>query len=322
MNFWKGKKVLVTGGEGFVGSHLLDKLIEERAIVTSTFHKSIENLKDLSLGARLIRGDLKDYKFCKRVTKNKDVVISLAAIVGGVHYNSKHPASLFRDNLQPYINVLEASRENNVERFLTVSSACIYPRDASVPTKEKEGFDGWPEKTNEGYGMSKRMQEYLAKKYNEEYGMKIAIARPYNTYGPRDKFDPSVSHVIPALIKRVVDGENPLMPWGSGNQTRSFIYISDFIEGLMLTTEKYACADPLNIGTSEEVTIRYLVENIIDIVGTDTKLEFDTSKPEGQPRRTCDTTKAYEKIGFEAKIPLREGLEKTIGWYLKNERKI
>ena len=321
MNFWKGKNVLVTGGSGFVGSHIVERLLEDKAHVTATASSSdspgkLKGIHHTNLS--IIAGDLNNYNLCLMATKDKDVVMNLAALVGGVQYNLSHPATLFRENLGTFLNVIEASRQNKVDRFLAVSSACVYPRNASVPTPETEGFKDWPEKTNEGYGMSKRMQEYLARQYYEEYGMKVAIARPFNTYGPRDKFNPKMSHVIPGLIKRVLDGENPLKVWGSGRQTRSFIYVSDFVEGLMLTTEKYCVADPLNIGTSEEVTVSRLIENIINIAGTKTKIEFDTTKAEGQPRRTCDTTKALEKIGFKAKVPLREGLEKTIEWYLKN----
>lgn len=320
MNFWEGKKVLVTGGGGFVGSHLIERLMKEGAIVTSTVYKDEGKLKFLKTPPIVLQGDLKDFEFCKKATEGQDVVMSLAALVGGIQYNTVHSATLFRENLLPFMNILEATRQNQVERFLTVSSACVYAREASIPTKEEEGFDGFPEKGNEGYGMSKRMQEYLSMKYKEEFGMKIAIARPFNTYGPRDKFEPEVSHVIPALIRRVAEGENPLRVWGSGNQTRSFIYISDFVEGLMLTAEKYPEADPLNIGTSEEVTIRELVETIIKTVGSNTKIEFDTTKPEGQPRRTCDIAKAYEKTGFKAKVLLRDGLKETINWYLKYGR--
>ncbi len=328
MSFWKDKKVLITGGNGFVGSHMVERLVQEGAKVTSTLCGLQKNLNEAYMNTvtqypgwadmRIMPGNLKEMEYCMRVTKDQDVVMHLAALVGGIQYNSTHPATLFRENLSAYMNVLEAARQNNAERFLTVSSACVYPRNASIPTPEEEGFNEWPEPTNEGYGMSKRMEEYLARKYFEEYGMKIAIARPYNTYGPRDKFDPEVSHVIPGLIKRVVGGENPLKVWGTGEQTRSFIYVSDFVEGLMLTAEKYCVADALNIGTSEEVKIKDLIAMIIAAAGTDTKIEFDTSKLEGQPRRTCDTKKAYEKIGFEAKVSLREGLEKTIGWYIQH----
>ena len=322
MSFWKWKKVLVTGGNGFVGSHLVERLMQEGAIVTATVHNNIGKLKSLpqppKLPSMISAGDLHNKDYCRMITEYQDVVMHLAALVGGVQYNSAHPAMLFRENLSLHMNVLEAARQNKVERFLTVSSACIYPRNASVPTPEGEGFKDWPEKTNEGYGMAKRMQEYIAMKYAEEYGMNIAIARPFNTYGPRDKFDPAVSHVIPGLIKRVTDGENPLKVWGTGEQTRSFIYVSDFVDGLMLTAEKYCTADPLNIGADEEITVKALVETIIDIAGTGTKIEFDATKPSGQPRRACDTTKAYEKIGFRAKVPIREGLQKTVEWYLKN----
>lgn len=321
MDFWKGKNVLVTGGTGFVGSHLVERLLEEKAHVTATTYHSESSgkLKDIHhTNLSLFAGDLKNYNLCLMATKDKDVVMNLAALVGGVQYNLAHPATLFKENLGTFLNVIESSRQNNVDRFLVVSSACVYPRDSSVPTPETEGFKDWPEPTNEGYGMSKRMQEYLGMKYAHEYGMKVAIARPFNTYGPRDKFDQKMSHVIPGLIRRVFEGENPLKVWGSGKQTRSFIYVSDFVEGLMLTAEKYCAADPLNIGTSEEVTVKHLIESIVEIAGTKTKIEFDITKAEGQPRRTCDTTKALEKIGFKAKIGLREGLEKTIEWYLKN----
>lgn len=219
------------------------------------------------------------------------------------------------NNIQIFMNMLESSRKLDVERFLTVSSACVYPRHCTIPTPEEEGFLSVPEPTNEGYGWAKRMEEFLSMTYKTEYGMKIAIARPYNAYGPRDNFDPKSSHVIPSLIKRVLDGENPLDVWGSGNQTRSFLYVEDFVEGILLTCEKYAVADPVNIGSDDETTIRDLVNLILNICKCDSKVIFDRSKPEGQPRRKCDTTKAKKVLGFEARTPLKEGLKNTIDWY-------
>ena len=215
--------------------------------------------------------------------------------------------------------MIEAARCTNVERFLVVSSACIYPADAKIPTAESEGFLREPEPTNGGYGWAKRMAEKLGMYYSQQYGMKVGIVRPYNAYGPRDHFDPEKSHVIPALIKRVFDGENPLRVWGSGNQTRAFLYVEDFAKGLIDAIDKYPVADPINIGTNEEVSIKDLVEMIVSISGKKINIEFDTLKPDGSPRRNSDNTKAIDKIGFRAQTKLVDGLKKTIDWYKKSK---
>ena len=178
-----------------------------------------------------------------------------------------------------------------------------------------EGFKDAPEETNDGYGWAKRMAEFQAMAYHREFGMKIAIARPYNGYGPRDNFNPASSHVIAALVRRVVDGENPVAVWGDGAQTRAFLYVDDFARGLLEITEKYAECDPVNLGTDEEIRIKDLAGLIVKVAGSKAKLEFDPSRPSGQPRRNCDTRKAREKFGFEAKVRLEEGLAKTVAWY-------
>jgi len=322
MSFWKNKNVLVTGGAGFIGSRLVEMLVSENAkvkVVDNLENGISENLTSVKSKIELVQNDLKTLKGCLEATSNIDIVMNLAAKVGGIEFNRQHPGMMFYGNVQISANMLEAARINKVERFLVVSSACVYPRNCKIPTPESEGFVYIPEPTNEGYGWAKRMAEFQGMAYANEFGMKIAIARPYNAYGPRDHFDPEKSHVIPALIKRIFDGENPVVVWGDGEQSRAFLYVEDFVRGLMEVTEKYAVADPINIGTDEEIKIKDLVNLTVELSGKNPKIVFDTSKPSGQPRRNCDTTKAKEKIGFVAKTKLKEGLKKTIEWYLKNK---
>ena len=315
-SFWQGKKVLVTGGAGFVGSFVVEVLLLKGAKVSITYRSNnLSNISHVTKDIKLIKADLLDFSDAKRATRSQDIVMNLASGVAGIQYNLDHPVEMFNDNIEIAKNTIEASYRNNVDRYLVVSSACVYPRHCSIPTRESDGFLDDPEPTNLGYGWAKRVAELLGRFYFQEYGIKVAIARPYNAYGPRDNFDPTVSHVIPGIIKRVFDGENPLVVWGSGKQTRSFLYVEDFARGLLETVEKYPKADPINIGTNEETTIADLAKLIVKLSGKKAAITFDTSKPDGQPRRKCDTRKAREKIGFEAKIPLKEGLSKTIEWY-------
>lgn len=321
MNFWENKKVLVTGGAGFVGSHLVEMLVAQKAIVRvvdNLENSSLKNLDKVKGKIEFIKANLGDFERVKEVYKKQEVVFHLAAKVGGIEFNRLHLGTMFRDNVLINVNSLEAARKAGVERFLVVSSACIYQRDCFIPTPEEEGFEGVPEPTNEGYGWAKRMAEVQGRLYSQEFGMKIGIVRPYNCYGPRDHFDPEKSHVIPALIKRIFDGEAPLVVWGSGNQSRAFLYVEDFARGLMEAIEKYPVPDPINIGTAEEIKIKDLVRLLLKLSDKSPKVIFDTSKPEGQPRRNCDTKKAKEKIGFKAKVKLSEGLKQTINWYKEN----
>lgn len=320
MSYWDGKKVLVTGGAGFTGSHLVEQLLERGRNVKVTAADdlssgSLRNLRAVKGRIRFLKADLRRPEACARACRGQQAVLHLAARMGGVAFNAAHPATMYRENALLTLNVLEAARKAGARRFLMTSSACVYPRFCTVPTPETEGFKDWPEPTNEGYGWAKRMDEFLAMAYRKEFQMKVAIARPYNTYGPRDDFDPKTSHVIPALIRRVLSGEDPLRVWGTGRQSRSFIFVEDAARGLLDAAERYAVCDPVNLGTREEVTVAELVKLIVELSGRGPKVVFDPSKPSGQPRRNCDTRKALRKLGFQARVSLREGLRKTIAWY-------
>lgn len=324
-NFWKGKKVLVTGGAGFVGSHVVERLVWNGASVTAfdnLQNGSLKNLKAVRKDVAFVKADCADSIAITKACKGQDVVLNLAARVGGIEYNRLHQGTMLRDNLLIGSVVLEAARKMNVERFLVVSSACVYSHDCPVPTPETEGFVGEPEITNEGYGWAKRMAEKLGKYYAEEFGMKVGIVRPYNTYGPRDHFDPQLSHVIPSLIKRTFENKSSITVWGSGNQTRAFLYVEDLAEGMMLATENYPVPDAVNLGTDEEISIKNLVKKILAITGKKMPIHFDRSKPDGSPRRNSDNKKAKKTTHFTAKISLDEGLQKTIEWYRNNYAKI
>lgn len=321
-SFWKGKKVLVTGGSGFIGSHVVEKLVTKGSIVTildNMQNGSKSNLSAVKKDVQLLVGDCTNPEDAFKACKKQDIVLNIAARVGGIEYNRTHQATMLRDNLLIGTIMIEAAKKAKVERFLAVSSACVYSNECSVPTPESEGFLGEPEATNGGYGWAKRMSEKLAQYYSEEFGMKVGIVRPYNCYGPRDHFDPAVSHVIPALIKRVFDGENPVKVWGNGKQTRAFLYVDDMAEGMIASIEHYPKPDPINLGTDDEITIKNLIKKIITISGIKTKVEFDTTKPNGSPRRNSDNKKAIKKTGFIAKTSLDEGLKKTIQWYEENK---
>jgi len=321
MSDWEGKNVLVTGGAGFIGSHLVEALLKLGSNVTITViqNKDVNLfLSHVSNKIRVIEGDLVKDESCKIATKNVDMVFHLAGLVRGVGYNASHPAELLTSNVLMNIQMLEAARINDVSKYLFMSSACGYPLEAPVPLTEDYFFEGEPEPTNGTYGHAKRIGEIQAQAYKEEYGMNIAIARPFNAYGPRDNFNPIESHVIPALIKKSVERQKPFKIWGNGKATRAFIYVNDIVRGLLLLMEKYTVCDPLNLGTDEEISVRDLAFLILKLSGySDAKVEFEADKPAGQPRRSASTKKAKEKIGFEASINLEKGILETINWYKK-----
>ena len=306
MSFYHNKSVFVTGGNGFIGSHLVKALKQQKAKLEAPSRKKL---------------DLSDAKATNQALKNIDYLFHLAAHVGGIHYNNAHPATLLHQNLLPTLNILEAARLNKVKRVLIVSSACVYPRHCTIPTPESEGFLDHPEPTNFGYGWSKRIAEILAKTYSQEFNLKIGIVRPYNVYGPGDNFDPKQSHVVPALIKKVCDDQNPLVVWGDGSATRSFIFVKDVVKGLLLALEKYPKPDPINLGTTEEISIKDLTQLIIKLAGIKTTIKFDKSKPNGQPRRNCDTKKAVNLLNFKATTKLKTGLPKAIKYYQDHVQK-
>lgn len=316
--FWKNKKVLVTGGAGFIGSHIVEKLQKKGARVTvldNLQNGKRENVQSVERDIVFLIGDCQNPDDAAKACRGQEIVINIAARVGGIEYNRTHQATMLRDNLLIGTIMIEAARNAHVERFLAVSSACVYPRHCSIPTPESEGFLDEPEQTNGGYGWAKRISELLGRYYTEEFGMRVGIVRPYNCYGPRDHFDPAVSHVIPALIKRVFDGENPVKVWGSGNQTRAFLYVEDMAEGIIRAIQDYPVPDPINLGTNEEISMKDLIEKIIKFSEKSVSVTFDRTKPDGSPRRNSENIKAREKIHFTAQTPLDDGLRKTIAWY-------
>jgi len=320
-SFWKNKKVLVTGGAGFIGSHLVEKLVKQHALVTvidNLQNGTKENLILVKNKIKFILGDCQNPQTIFKACKNQDIVFNLAARVGGIEYNKSHQATMLKDNLLLETTVIDAAAKNNVERFLVVSSACVYPKDCPVPFSEKNGFLNSPESTNGGYGWAKRIAELLGHYYSKEFKMKIGIVRPYNCYGPRDHFDTTTSHVIPALIKRIFDKENPLIVWGSGKQTRSFLYVEDAAEGMIRAIEKYPYPSALNLGTDHEISIKDLAYKIVSITKIKTSIKFDTTKPDGSPRRCSNNKQIKEKTGFVPKTTLDQGLKKTLSWYKRH----
>lgn len=304
--FWRGKKVLVTGGAGFLGSHLTPHLKELGAIVYIP---------------RSEKYDLRNYNDCLKVCRDKDIVIHLAANVGGIGYNLEQPADLFDDNILMGVNMIRAAKKQNVEKFLALGTICAYPKFTPVPFKEENLWYGYPEETNAPYGLAKKMLLVQGQAYRKQYGFNVIYLLPVNLYGPGDKFDPRVSHVIPALVRKFIlakkNGDNKVIVWGTGKPTREFLYVEDAAEGIIKAVEKYDKGDPINLGAGFEISIKELAEKIKRITGFKGKVVWDKTKPDGQPRRKLDTSKAEKEFGFKAKTNFDAGLRKTIAWYKK-----
>ncbi|MBI4353028.1 MAG: NAD-dependent epimerase/dehydratase family protein [Candidatus Omnitrophica bacterium] len=320
MSFWKNKKTLVTGGAGFIGSYLTELLAEEGAKVTvadSLVRGDRARLRPVRPKINLRVLDLFEPANALKACRGQEVVFNLAAKVTGIEYNRFNMADMFESNMKLQMNALHAAWKCGVKRFLQVSTACIYPHDAKVPTPESEGERGSPEPTNEGYGLAKLMGERLAKYYTREKGMGVVIARPFNAYGPRDHFDEGTSHVVPALMKRILDGDDPVVIWGSGNQSRAFVHAKDIARGMMLLAEKAPAAEPINIGHDQEVTIKELFQILCRVIGRHPKPYFDTSKPDGYPRRSADTSRLRSLTGFVPSVSLEEGVREMLKWFQK-----
>ena len=266
--------------------------------------------------------DLREKEKCKKVVKDKDIVIHLAAVVGGIGANRKNPGKFFYDNAIMGIHLIHESWKANVQKFVAVGTICAYPKFTPVPFKEENLWNGYPEETNAPYGLAKKMMLVQCQGYRQQYGFNGIFLLPVNLYGPGDNFDTETSHVIPALIRKCVtaikNDEKEIVCWGDGSATREFLYVEDCAEGILLATDKYNKQEPVNIGAGFEISIKNLVELIAELTGFDGKIVWDKTKPNGQPRRCLDVSKAKEEFGFEAKTNFKEGLKKTIEWYLKN----
>jgi len=309
-NFWIRKKVLVTGGNGFLGSHLVGNLKNLGADVFAPGSKDF---------------DLRVRKNCREIVKNQEIVIHLAAKVGGIGFNREHAGEMYFDNIMMGAMLMEEARLAQVKKFVALGTICAYPKFTPVPFKEEKLWDGYPEETNAPYGLAKKMLLIQSQAYRQQYGFNSIFLLPVNLYGPGDNFDPASSHVIPALIKKVFDAkknrENAITVWGTGRPTREFLYVKDAARGIILAGEKYDKSEPVNLGAGFEISIKKLAEKICNISGFKGKIIWDKSKPDGQPRRMLDVSRAEKEFGFKAKTSFEEGLKKTIKWYQINETK-
>ena len=322
-SFWLGKRVLVGGGCGFLGSYLVPQLVEAGATVTVVDNLEngyIDNLDPVADQVEFIEADLRDAAVCNRVTAGKDVVINLAAKAFGMDYSRSHNGEMLVYNLLCTLTPLEAARQNGVERYVIVSSSCVYPDDAPVPTPELDVFTGMPESVNEGYGWAKRIQELAGMYYARDYGMKVTIVRPSNPYGANYQWrSEDKAHVIPALVKRIMDGNDPVVVWGSGRQRRNFLHASDATKLVMKVVEKDVVATPINIGYDEATSIAELVDLICKEAGVSPRIVYDTSKPEGRFRKCVDATRLRDVTdGYVPKVSLRQGITEMAEWYKKS----
>jgi len=306
-NYWKNKKILLTGGSGFFGTHLIEELLQNGA------------KKENILIPRSKTYDLRSAKNLKEIVKDIDVVLHLAARVGGIGYNRDHPAEMFYDNIMMGTQLMHEAYSAGVSKFVAIGTICCYPKHTPIPFREDNLWNGYPEETNAPYGLAKKMLLVQAQAYRQQYGFNAIFLLPVNLYGPGDNFDTASSHVIPALIRKFVEAKKMNAPsvevWGTGKSTREFLYVKDAAKAVRMATESYDNSDPVNIGAGFEISIKDLVKKIRDMVGFKGEVVFDRSKPDGQPRRMLDTSRAVKEFGYKATTTFDDGLKSVIDWY-------
>jgi len=312
--FWANRRVVITGGAGFLGSYVVEKLKKRGAKDIFIPQSKDYDLRHLPVIIRLFE------------ETQPDIVIHLAARVGGIGANRERPGEFFYDNLIMGIQLMEQARLFQVEKYVSLGTVCSYPKFTPVPFKEENLWDGYPEETNAPYGLAKKMLLVQSQAYRQQYDFNSIFLVPVNLYGPGDNFDPASSHVIPALIKKCVDavenGEKEIVCWGDGSPTREFLYVDDAAEGVLLAAERYNKREPVNLGTSQEISLIDLVNLISNYTGFKGKITWDTTKPNGQPRRCLDTSRAEREFNFRARMDFKEGLKRTIDWYKAHRKSL
>lgn len=318
MSFWKEHNFIITGGGGFFGKAVVKALRERGAEKIFVPRKADYDLREHENILRLLND--------AAPTGEKTVIIHMAAVVGGIGANREHPAEFFYDNLMMGVQLLHEAWKHGVSKFVTLGTVCAYPKFTPVPFSEESLWIGYPEETNAPYGLAKKMLLVQGQAYAEQYGFKSIYLLPTNLYGIEDNFDLETSHVIPALIRKFVEaktrGDKQVVAWGTGSPTREFLYVEDAAEAVLLATEHYDGTEPVNLGSGQEIRIKDLTELVAELVGFTGEVVWDTSKPDGQPRRALDTSRAQESFNFTAATPFRDGLKRVIEWYLEKENLI
>lgn len=313
--FWRNKRVIVTGGSGFLGTFVVDKLRALGAAEVFVPRSRHYDLRQLEAIKQLLHDT-------SHHNKPVDIIIHIAARVGGIGANRAHPAEFFYDNLMMGVPLLHESWQVGVGKFVAIGTVCAYPKHTAVPFREDDLWIGYPEETNAPYGLAKKMLLVQSQTYREQYGYNSIFLLPVNLYGPRDNFNLETSHVIPALIRKCTEakerGDSHIVAWGTGKPTREFLYVDDAVDGILMAAEHYNDSDPVNLGSGMEISIKELMTLIARLTGFEGEIVWDASKPDGQPRRCLDTRRAKERFGFEAQVSFEEGLRRTIDWYVSH----